>query len=217
MAIHAEKVELVKEALHEMVHIAEYGVKYKKSETNLWGKNATGGILGYPVAVILFSIIDCIGSVFSGDNNFKIKIDGNEKTITNATHHIYILNSKYFNCDLSQIDLENIYYHVRCTLTHNLLMPEGYILDIGYNEALPFKIAINELDNRIYIINLVPLFRMTKKAVESFIYDIDNGNINFESSKVHTNVIKKDVSTPMYNDPRLQGLSYIKTKKWIKK
>ena len=51
----------------------------KKTDRAKWTDNATGGILGYPAVVVLLSIIDCLGSVFDGDNTFTISIDGKEQ------------------------------------------------------------------------------------------------------------------------------------------
>ena len=100
MAIHHEKVGLLKESLLEMLHVAEYSVTYRKTDKAKWADNATGGILGYAGVVVLFSIIDCLGSAFAGDSKFSVPIDGKNRSIRNASQHIYILNSKYFNLDL---------------------------------------------------------------------------------------------------------------------
>lgn len=215
MAIHHEKVGLLKESLLEMLHVAEYAVTYGKTDKAKWADNATGGILGYPAVVVLFSIIDCLGSVFAGDSKFTVPIDGKNGHIRNASQHIYILNSKYFNLDLSQVDLDNIYDNVRSTLTHNSILPEGYILQTGENENLPFNIAINEFDKRIYFINVIKLYEFTKRAVEEFMSDLDKGDIVFESSVVHSNVSKRDVPTPMYQSS--PGQYQIRLKRWIKK
>lgn len=157
MAIHHEKIGLLKESLLEMLHVSEYTVTFKKIDKTKWADYATGGILGYPAVIILFSIIDCLGSVFAGNNKFSVIIDGKNRPIRNASQHIYILNSRYFNLDLSQIDLDNIYKNIKSTLTHNSLLPEGNILQTGEKENLPFNVAINELNGRIYFINVIKL------------------------------------------------------------
>jgi hypothetical protein len=215
MAIHHEKVGLLEESLLEMLHVAEYTVTYRKTDKAKWADNATGGILGYPAVVVLFSIIDCLGSVFAGDSKFTVPVDGKNKPIKKASQHIYILNSKYFNLDLSQIDLDNIYKNVRSTLTHNSLLPEGYILQTGENENLPFNVAINELNKRIYFINVIKLHEFVQKAVQEFINDLKAGNIAFKSSAVHSAVSKRDVPTPMYQQPL--GHYKIRIREWIKK
>jgi len=215
MAIHRKKLELAKESINEMLHVAEYAVTYKKTDKAKWGDNATGGILGYPATVVLFSIIDCLGSYFANNQKFTVSIDGKDRVIKNASQHIYILNSKYFNLDLSQIDLDNIYENVRSTLTHNSLLPEGYILQTGENENLPFSIAINKLDKRIYFINVIKLYEFTKEAIEKFMGNLDKGDIVFESSAIHSNVSKRDVPTPIYQSSPRQY--QVPIKRWIKK
>jgi hypothetical protein len=215
MAMHRKKLGLAKESVYEMLHVAEYAVTYGKTDKVKWGDNATGGILGYPATVILFSIIDCLGSYFANDPNFTVSVDGKEQKIKSASQHIYILNSKYFNLDLSRIDLDNIYENVRSTLTHNSLLPEGYILQVGENERLPFNIAVNEFDKRIYFVNVIRLFEITRKAVEGFMGDLDREHFVFDASATHSNVSKRDVLTPMY--PSSSGQHEIRIKEWIKK
>lgn len=215
MAIHENKIGLSKEAINEMLHTAKYCITYKKDDKALWGQNATGGILGFPATVILFSIIDCLGSYFANDPKFKVKIDGKDRIIKSTAQHIYILNSKYFDLDFSQIDLDNIYNNIRSTLTHNSILPEGYSLQVGENEKLPINIAVNEYDKRIYFVNVIRLFKMTDTAVKKFMDDLDKGDFILESSVIHSNVSKRDVSTPIYLDS--SGQRYIQIKRWIKK
>lgn len=215
--VHSDKIELLKESLVEMIHVAEYSINYRKKDKNIWGTNAGGGGLGFPSSVLLFSVIDCIGSVFSRNNDFKIIIEGKARVINNTSQHIYILNSKYFNLDLSQIDLENIYTNIRGALTHNSIMPEGYSLQIGENENLPFNIAINELGKRIYFVNLIPLLNLTRKAVELLIADFDSKMVDFENSKTHQDVTKRDKSSPIYFNSKKPEQYQIVIKEWIKK
>jgi len=215
MAIHKEKLGLAKESIYEMLHVAEYAVTYRKTDKDQWRNNATGGILGFSATVILFSIIDCLGSYFANNLKFTVTIDKKEKPIKKPTDHIYILNSKYFNLDLSQIDLDNIYKNVRSTLTHNSLLPAGYRLQIGENESLPFNIGENMVERRVYYINVIRLFEVTKKAVEMFMDDLDKGIYNFNSSAIASNVSKRDVPSLIYVNS--VGLFEIPIKRWIKK
>lgn len=216
MALHKEKVGLIKESLLEMIFVSEYAVTYHKTNKNKWGENATGGILGFPASVILFSIIDCIGSIFSGDVNFKIIVDDKEQHIKGTSQHIYILNSKYFNLNLTREDMDNLYNNVRSTLTHNSLLPEGYTLKIGDKEKEPFKIAINEFNEKIYFINVIPLLNTTKKAVDELIKDFNNWNINFAETKIHASISKRDVHTPLYRILIKPGQYFLRIKKWIR-
>jgi hypothetical protein len=94
-------------------------------------------------------------------------------------------------------------------------LPEGYILQVGENEKIPFNIAVNEFDKRIYFINVIRLFEITKKAIEEFISDLDKGDFVFDSSAIHSNISKRDVPTPMY--PSAPEQYQIPIKRWIKK
>lgn len=216
MAIHSEKVGLIKESLIELIHVADYAVNYIKTDSSKWGEYALGGILGFPSSIILFSIIDCIGSICAGNKKYLVKIDGKERYIKGTSQHIYILNSDYFSLDLSQLDLDNIYSNYRSTLTHNSLMPEGYRLQIGEKNVSPFQIGINENDKRIYFINIVSLLELTKNAVNRFLNDLDNGTIDFVNSQINQDIMKRDTQSSMYPDPVHPGQYRIKMKKWIK-
>jgi hypothetical protein len=193
MAIHNQRVGLIRESLVEMIHVARYCITHRKTDRKIWKQFTGEGILGFPSAVILFSVIDCIGSVFRGDNNFKIIIDGKERIIKTTTQHIYILNSKYFGLNLKQIELDNIYKNIRSPLTHNSLLPSGYFLydeDEGYK--VPFRIEKDESHNLCYFVYLVPLFHQTTKAAEAFINDLDNGQVDFENSTINNELRNRD-------------------------
>jgi len=218
MAAHQEKTGLIKESLNELLHIAGHSINYRKIDHNIWGKNANGGVLAFPSAIILFSIIDCLGSVFIRDENIDIIIDGKNRKIKTTSQHIYILNSKYFNLELSQFDLNNIYINFRCTLTHNSLMPEGYYILSNDRNRIPFEIGITEeFDNRIYFLNLNSLYHVTKKAVELFISDLDCGVIKFEATELNKTIDQRSKRARPHPIPNQPGQSHIPMKKWIKK
>ena len=214
MAIHGQRVGLIKESLMEMIHVADYTTNYRKTDERTWGTESTGGILGFPSSVILFSIIDCIGSVFRGNDSFKVTIDGQQSTIRTTSQHIYILNSKYFGLSLSRLDLDSLYKNVRSTLTHNSLLPQGYMLYDNEDNVPPFRIGINEQDQRIYFIYIIPLFDLTKKAVDTFISDLDKGFIDFENSSINSDLKKRDIPVVVYRDLE-NDIATIRIKKWI--
>lgn len=215
MAIHEAKLGHILEGLVEMLHVAEYAINYRKTDRAQWGDYATGGILGYPSAVVLFSVIDCLGSVFAGDDRFSVSIDGKSRQIRRANEHIYILNSKYFNLDLGLIDLDNLYMNVRSTLVHNSLLPAGYHLQIGEDERLPFCVAVTESDERFYFVNLVRLYEAVHEAVRMLFDDLRAGDVQFERSLIHSNVSRRDVETPYYLLPN--GQIEIRFKQWIRR
>ena len=94
MAIHETPSSMLKESLDESLEAAKYCADYKKTDKK-WGEFATGGCLGYPGAILLFSIIDSIGSYLEKDKKFSVIIDGKPEKINGAGRdHFKILNSK---------------------------------------------------------------------------------------------------------------------------
>jgi len=172
MAIHPNTASMLKESVIEMLFTAKYCIKYRKGSN--WGSNQTGGCLGYPAAIILFSIADTIGSFCEGNKSFKIKIDGKDKVInSNNFEHFYILNSKYYNQNLDEIAIKKIYQNFRSLLVHNLSLPPEHFLTIGHvwEELLGF---VNDPRGKKHpIINLLPFLRISGYAVSEFIKDID--------------------------------------------
>ena len=211
--IYEGKVDLLKEGLREQIFAAKHHIEYRKLDSNLWNDIANGGILGYPATIILFSIIDAMGSVFSGNQDFKINVGGKETVIKKTNHHIYILNSKYFGLNLEWEDLKSLYDNVRSPITHNCILPQGYTLQVGTGTDHPFYIGINENGKRIYFINLIALYKVTHTDLEEFLQDIDNGIIKYEDSKPNRVISMRDNPTAMYNLG--EGKYTIKIKKWI--
>ncbi len=87
---------MVEEALDELLVCAKFSVFYDKKFGNKLGRVVTGN-LGYPSAIILFSIIDIIGNCFKNNKDLEILVDGKKKIISKkSSSSFYILNSKYF-------------------------------------------------------------------------------------------------------------------------
>jgi len=100
---------MLKESLSESLEAAKYCTYYKKTDEK-WGDYKTGGCLGFPGAIILFSIIDTIGSYFRKDKQFKIRIDNKDYSINaDGWEHFKILNSKYFRQSLSLDFIKALY------------------------------------------------------------------------------------------------------------
>lgn len=70
--------QMIEEALDELVICAKFSVFYDKEFGARLGRVVTGN-LGYPSAIILFSIIDIIGNCFKDTKNLEILIDGKKK------------------------------------------------------------------------------------------------------------------------------------------
>jgi hypothetical protein len=180
MAIHETHSSMLKESLDETLEAAKYCVEYKKLD-NKWGKFATGGCLGYPGAILLFSLIDSIGSYFRKDKTFEVIIDGKNEIINAAGwEHFKILNSKYFDQKLSAVFMHKLYNNFRSCLTHNsvlgndtLMIPDNSVIKEDI-KGQAFGITKNDKGDTIYIISLKELWQLCNKAVNLFKNDIDN-------------------------------------------
>jgi hypothetical protein len=110
---------MLRESLKEYLKVAEYCIQFRKGPEE-WGAAGAGGCYGYPAAVMLFCIVDAIGSYHRGRKEFKVLIDGKEKSIKNdGSQYFYVLNSKYYNQVLSKSDIERLYGNYRSLLIHN--------------------------------------------------------------------------------------------------
>jgi hypothetical protein len=179
MAIHKTTSSMLKESLDETLEAAKYCVEYKKVDVK-WGKFATDGCLGYPGAILLFSLIDSIGSYFRKNKTFEVIIDGkNEKINAAGWEHFKILNSKYFDQKLSAVFMHKLYNNFRSCLIHNsvlggdtLMIPDNSVIKEDI-KGQAFGITKNDKGDTIYIISLKELWELCSKAVNLFKDDID--------------------------------------------
>ncbi|MCA9806299.1 MAG: hypothetical protein KC777_30230 [Cyanobacteria bacterium HKST-UBA02] len=202
-------------SLHEMWFLANYAVNYRKEDKNIWGPTPGNGILGIGAAILLFSIIDTMGSMFRGNKEFSIPIDRRNVPITKTSQHFYILNSRYFGLGLSKVDLDKIYQSIRSPLVHNSIIPAGVLLDPGEDERLPFNISITTANQKLYIVNVIPLFHLTSSALSAFQNDFKNGVIDLEKSIAYQEIMRKDVPTLFMAHE--DGTLRVEIKEWILK
>ena len=155
MAIHTSIRSMLCESLNEYIHVSEYCVNFVKSD---------GGCLGYPAALVMFSIIDSIGSY----NDIAVRIDGKEKKIKAdiVKTHFYILNSEYYNQNLSEHQITKIYLMFRNTLTHNAAIVPGVLLKKIESDERAF---IDYGDT--FVVNVTGLLKLNKLAVDKFLTD----------------------------------------------
>ncbi len=155
---------MLNESLNEMLTAAKYCIEYRKD---------SNGNLGWPAAVLLLSIIAAIGSYFEDDKNINIIIDNQSFKIKGTNDHFYILNSKYFNLNLSLDTVQKIYGNYRCPLIHNANLPPEHFMEIG-DEKTPV-ITYEQINGKLMpIINTVPLYKLCEKAIKNFLNDINN-------------------------------------------
>ena len=168
MAIHSRTEDMLKESLVDMLNGAEVCIQFKKEK---------GGCLGYPAAVLLLSIVDTIGSYYEGNKDFKIKIDGKLKTIDgDAFKHFFILNSEYYDFQLSEKFIKKIYDNYRSLLVHNGVIAPGHLITIDdpLRRAMSEDAISNSATGKNYpSIHLKPFYRSTEFAVSKFIKKVD--------------------------------------------
>ena len=181
MAQHDIPASMLKESLDETLEAISFCIEFKKTDEK-WGEFKTGGCLGFPGSVLLFSIIDTIGSYFRKNAEMEVLID-NKKVKINAEgwEHFKILNSKYFNQNLSEIFIKKLYSSFRSKLTHNSILGDGTLMVVsnerlkGYKgESFSFIQGVDENQKVIYIVSLTELYHLCQKAVSEFKNDIDD-------------------------------------------
>jgi len=159
MAIHNSTYSLIQEALTEYLAIAEHCITT--------GKPA-GGCYGYPTALLLFSIVDAIGSFHRKDDSFTIEVGQKKKTIKGTGfQHYYILNSDYYRQVLTEKDIKRLYEYYRCLLVHNAALVPMHFLAIGHPTDPPFA----KLHGSAHIdhVNLRSFLDLSHSAVAKFL------------------------------------------------
>lgn len=181
MALHKTPNSMLKESLSESIEAAKFCVYYRKTGEK-WGSYATNGCLGFPAAIILFSIIDTIGSYFRKDKQFIVYIDNNKHSINGeGWEHFKILNSKYFMQQSLSLDfIKALYQKFRNSLTHNsvlgqnaIMFPDEMPVDSNLFHSKAFATTIDKKADKIYLISITELYKLCEYAVEEFNKDID--------------------------------------------
>ncbi len=122
----------------------------------------------YPAATLLFAAIDALGSYHRQKPGFEVSIDGKSTAIRSAAQHIYILNSEYFELDLSRDRLDETYDKCRSTLTHNAALPPG----VGLRLCISNRPAIFDESGYLWI-NVGILHRACAQGVNRFLGTIE--------------------------------------------
>ena len=174
MALHKIPASMLKESLDEYIEASAFCVQYKKTEVKFAPYN-TGGCLGYPAGVLLFSTIDTLGSYFRGTKGFKVMIDSKMSSINGeGSEHFKILNSKYFDQKLSEKFIQQLYNSYRNKLTHNSVLGKNALMHpCNPNNNAAFHATNNSDGSVIYHIFIKELWQLCKNAVEEFKKDID--------------------------------------------
>jgi len=179
MALHITPSSMLKESLRETLEAAKYCADYRKTDEK-WGEFKTGGCLGFPAAILLFSLIDTIGSYYRGNEDFEILIDSeNSKIERDGWQHFKILNSEYFNQNLTEEFIRNLYSKFRSYLAHNSVLGKNAVMiqdNASWNEELKgksFFIGTRVSGEEVFVISIKELYDLCEKAIEKFLKDID--------------------------------------------
>ncbi|WP_341906372.1 hypothetical protein [Fluviicola taffensis] len=171
MSVTNEQKQQQKEAILENMLAIKYCLDFNKNEDDLLNIDE-GGCLGYPAFILICSVIDTIGSFFSG-GDLEIQIDGDKRKIEKAAEHFFILNQlNLFNFNLSGTTIFDFYSCFRSTLTHNNSLPENRFLKKGESGSKIFEIDNNQ---KIHSISLIPLNETLCTAVTRFIHWLEYG------------------------------------------
>lgn len=164
------------EALKENLFAIDWCLNYDKGIANEWTGDSKIGCLGIPAAILLFSLIDTIGSVFCATDT-HISIDGVvDNKIQKASEHFYILNhDKFFNLNLRIATIVDFYSTYRSRLTHNSSLPANNYLSIGNSRDRIFEL---DSESKIIKINLLPLYELTKVSIDTLIYYLTYGTFS---------------------------------------
>lgn len=169
---HSTPAEMLMESLDELLFAVKYCVTYKKSDRKLWVEpHALGGILGFPATTLLFTIVDTIGSYC---DNLEVEIDGKKRKIRpgDVKSHYYILNSEYFNLNLSYNDILQLYRYARSTLSHNSIIGKEILLHP--RGAKPFIKVNSQSGKGRYTIYILSFYEACMTAVALFKEDIND-------------------------------------------
>lgn len=144
---------IVFEALVENLMVSRYCINFRK-DPEKWKRE---GCYGFPAAILLFSIVDTIGSYIIGGK---------------TREHFNIFNNPdYYNLSLPEEDIDELYKNYRSLLTHNGALPLGRILAIGESSDG----VIKKIRGAI-ILNLIPFWNVSYYSVEKFLKEVQLEN-----------------------------------------
>jgi len=138
MAYHSDPAQVVIEAIDEYLLMAEHGIGYEKPG---------GGILGYPTALLLLSVIDILGS-------YSVA----------TKEHFLVLREPCFGLPLKVPQIKQIEHWYRNLLAHNGFIALGTLLRPD-DHGDPFEL---DAHGQPTILRVKPLFRLCKQAWERF-------------------------------------------------
>jgi hypothetical protein len=144
MAIHDEPAALSVEAIEEYLIAAQMCLEHRKADR---------GCLGYPATLLLFCIVDALGTYLAQDKSSKIP----------KGESFRVLNHPCFGLTLTNDQIRRLEWWYRNGLAHNAVIPPGTCL--SGEEGEPFDFAVNGDPVKVRVF---PFHRLLKQAWDHF-------------------------------------------------
>ena len=158
MAKETTLTDLADMAIYEYLDIAHHCL--------ITGKPG-GGCWGYPTTLLLLSIVNTIGSYHKNDNNFTVEIEDKKYPIDGDGIECFrVLNSSYFNLNLTQKEIQRVYNFYKCLAVCDPANPKPHFLAIGTPIDPVFS---RDNQGNMTMLNLVPFYHLCVKAVSEFL------------------------------------------------
>src|SRR5712691_8985570 len=95
------------------------------------------GRLGFPAALLLFSVVDAIGSYLHGSSE-QFMVEGKLKAIKQkGFQHFFVLNgADYWKRDLSHAEIKHVYDNYRSLLAHHAVFTSQGFLSMSASDEL---------------------------------------------------------------------------------
>jgi hypothetical protein len=145
--------------LAEYLEGARLCLEYKKDRN--W---PALGRLGFPSALLLFSVIDAIGSYLRGSSE-TFRVDGKFKAIKQkGFQHFFVLNGDdYWKQNLAHAEIKHVYDNYRSLLAHHAVFtPQGFLSMSASDDLFPRQ------DGKIGV-NLTAFYNLSTEVVPRFL------------------------------------------------
>jgi hypothetical protein len=120
--------EIIAVTLSEYLAASKLCLNYAKDDS--WGG---GACLGFPAALLLFSVVDALGSYVQGSGE-TFPIEGKRRKIRRSDfEHFFVLNGEsYYQQQLNHAEIKHLYDKYRSLLSHHaIVVPGGFLLTSG--------------------------------------------------------------------------------------
>lgn len=151
--------EMLSLTLSEYLTGARLCLEFVKDET--WPGY---GSLGFPAALLLFSVVDAIGSYLRGsDEAFPVE-NKRKKIKRNDFQHFFVLNGEnYYQQTLTHDEIKHVYDKYRSLLVHHAIFtPAGFLVMSASPELFP------KHDGQLGV-NLTALYNASTIVAERFL------------------------------------------------